>query len=59
MYPFLPYQASAFNASYSDGGLFGCYVIAEAAIAPQVIMMICVVLILSYFCLFTNQLVPL
>lgn len=28
--------ASAFNASYSDGGLFGCYVIAEAAIAPQV-----------------------
>ncbi|CAH3162936.1 unnamed protein product [Porites lobata] len=28
--------ASAFNASYSDGGLFGCYVIAEAAIAPRV-----------------------
>ncbi|KAK2557089.1 Cytochrome b-c1 complex subunit 2 [Acropora cervicornis] len=28
--------ASAFSASYSDSGLFGCYVVAEAASAPKV-----------------------
>jgi len=28
--------ASAFSASYSDGGLFGCYVVADAANAPKV-----------------------
>ena len=33
---FYCFQASAFSASYSDSGLFGCYVVTEAANAPKV-----------------------
>ena len=36
MWPLAVLQASAFNATYSDSGLFGIYAIAQADAAAEV-----------------------